>query len=404
MKISIVSYVYWPENFLINELAQNLVLKGHKVKVSTSLPNYQSGSFSDGYSLRGPYYENRQGVEIYRHPVVPRRRSIYFLTLNYASNILFGFLNLFRMWKTDVYFAFAVSPILNLIPAIIFKKITKKPLVVWYQDLWPDSFFAVIKKKDQGLLSYLLNFAVKFIYNNTDVMLIQNPMFAENLKRLGYDGKIHTVYNWAPSFGQGKNEQPDWMGSIPQDKFIITFAGNIGKVQGLESVIEAARRLELLDKEIFFLFVGDGNYLADLKKQAAGSSNILFAGRRPLSEMPLLFEKSDALLVSLARDKAFGLVIPSKLQAYMSAGKPILGFLDGAGAKVIQDSRCGLVAPAQDTMTFIEMVLKMKQQDSHYLLEYGRRGKAFFDQNFDSVKNINFIETVLSEVTRNHRA
>lgn len=403
MKINVISYVYWPEYFLVNELAENLVLKGHDVRVSTSLPNYQTGRTAEGYSLAGPYFEQNKNVKIYRYPVIPRLKSFYFLALNYASNIVMGFLNLFRMLGADVYFAFSVGPIVNVIPAVLLKKMTKKPLVVWYQDLWPDSFFAVTQKNDQSPLGKVLNSIVKFIYNNTDVMLIQNPSFMDNLNKFGYKGKIHTVYNWAPAFEKQNVQELEWMNAIPRDKFIITFAGNIGKVQALSSVIAAARKIESLDQNILFLFVGDGSYLPDLKNQATGLSNVFFAGRRPLNDMPILFQNSSALLVSLAQDKTFSLVVPSKLQAYMASEKPVMGFLDGAGAQLIKDSGCGLVAPAEDVNAFVDMVLKMKSQQAADLTEYGRKGKIFFEQHFNSSKSVSFIEKVLSDAIEAQR-
>lgn len=403
MKVSVISYVYWPEYFLINELTESLALKGHDVKVSTSLPNYQNGRFATGYSLRGPYQEQHSNVNIFRYPVIPRGKSFYFLALNYLTNIVMGFFNLFRMMRTDVYFAFSVGPIINVIPAVILKKITRKPLVVWYQDLWPDSFFAVTKKSDQGFVGLVLKKVVQFIYNNTDVMLVQNPMFIDNLNQLGYTGKVHTVYNWAPAFSEKTVEKLEWMESIPQNKFTITFAGNMGKVQGLSSVIEAARKIEKIDKTILFVFVGDGSYLEEVKKQAAGLSNVFFAGRRPLSDMPVLFQNSGALLVSLAKEKTFSLVVPSKIQAYMSSGKPLLGFLDGAGAQVVRESDCGLVAPAEDVDAFVQIVFDMKNKTSDQLADYGRNGKIFFEQHFESAKNIQFIENILVKTIRDYR-
>lgn len=399
MKINIFSYVFWPEYFLVNELAESLAQRGHEVSVQTSLPNYQTGSLAPQYSFfSGPYFEEYQSVKIFRYPVVSRKKSFIFLALNYLTNVMSGFFNLIRLPRGDVYFFFATSPLLFILPVILLKKITKKPLVIWYQDLWPDSFFAVTGINSKGLLLKILNLLIRFVYKNTDLMLLQSPAFEENLKRYNFQGRTELLYNWAPSFLPSQYE-PQWLAELPKNKFILTFAGNIGKVQALDQLVEAARVLQGESYGIHFALVGEGSYLPELIKrvQELGLTNIGFYGRKPVDEMPALFRRSDALLVSLKDDPTFNRVVPSKIQAYMTSGKPIVAFLNGVGADIVREARCGIVVPAEDKKAFVVQVKKLVSSTQAEREVMGRNGQQFFKVNFEKNAAIAKLEKFLQE-------
>lgn len=400
MKINIFSYVFWPEYFLVNELVEALTHKGHDISVQTSLPNYQTGSLAPKYSyFTGPYFEKFQSAKIYRYPVVPRKKSFTFLALNYLTNVFCGFLNLIRLPKGDVYLFFATSPLLFILPVVLLKKITRKPLVIWYQDLWPDSFFAVTGLSAKGPLVKILNPLIRFVYANTDLMLLQSPGFVENLERYNYKGRTEILYNWAPSFVAPASE-PKWISELPQGKFILTFAGNLGKVQALDQVLEAAQILQNQEPNVYFAFVGEGSYMPALQKRAQDLNllNVGFYGRKPVDEMPALFQKSHALLVSLKDDPTFNRVVPSKIQAYMTSGKPIVAFLSGVGADVVRQAECGVHAAAEDKLVLVSQIKNLVSKTTSEREQMGRNGQKFFEANFQRDSAILKLEKLLSEV------
>lgn len=396
MKVVVFSYVFWPENFLVNELAEELVVRGHEVSVQTSLPNYQTGDL-----VKRPFFEKFSGVNIYRYPVVPRKKTFIFLALNYLSNIIVGFLNLVRLPKADVYFLFATSPLLHFIPVVLLKKITKKSVVIWYQDLWPESFFAVTKKNPDSILGRFLELIVRWIYRNTDLMLLQSPSFQKNLDRFGYKGSVDVLYNWAPAMAK-TSEKPGWLTELPADKFIVAFAGNIGRVQAIHEIILAAKKLQDKETDIHFVLAGDGSYLPEAKAlvDSLKLKNVQFVGRKPLSDMSALFEVSHGLIVSLNDDPALSLVIPSKLQAYMSSGKPIVGFLNGAGAEIIKASSCGVVARAQNVDDFVDKILHLRQKPEQERLKLGQNALDFFKSHFEKSKGIAKVEQHLKALCK----
>ena len=152
MHILIFSQYFWPESFRINDVAKTLCEQGHQVEVITGKPNYPNGKISDGYKLLGYQLDIHDDVVIHRIPLIPRGSSRMWLALNYVSFVISGLL--FSPWvlrskKFDVIFVYGVSPILQAIPAIFLGWVKGIPVVLWVQDLWPESLSATgyIKNK-----------------------------------------------------------------------------------------------------------------------------------------------------------------------------------------------------------------------------------------------------------------
>lgn len=397
MKVIIFSNVFWPEHFLINNLAKKFVSKGHDIVNYTGLPHYPVGHFFSGYSvLKGPYVQDNEFGKIIRYPMIPRFNKMIFLAFNYGSNLISAILNLWRLPKADVYFVFAVSPILKVIPALVLKFFTKKPVVVWYQDLWPDSFFAVTKISQKGFLGSILTAVTRMIYKHVDCVLIQSEAFRPELVKAGFDKPIYFVPNWANEVVARHNE-PQWLNEIPTGKKILTFAGNIGHAQGLDNVLRAVAELNY--QHLQLVIVGDGSAKSELEKltHELGLRNVSFLGRRPSEDMPALFAKSDFLLVSLKQDYLFSIVIPSKVQAYMQAGKPVVAFLNGEGARVVTEARCGVSAAAEDVQSLTQALQSLTKLDDEALTEMGRAGRNYFEQHFTEEKVVSQIESILQE-------
>ncbi|QDK45345.1 glycosyltransferase WbuB [Bdellovibrio sp. ZAP7] len=398
MRVAIHSYVYYPESFLVNELAAELVARGYAVQAYTGLPNYPKGEFFAPYSLlSGPYTEKHEGVEIIRYPIVPRKKGFFWLALNYLSHLVSGLLCSFRLEKVDAHIVFATSPITTAIPAIIKARFTGAKVIIWLQDLWPESVSAVGALGRKSISYKIIGSMVRWIYKNTDVMLIQSPAFRSNLNEFGFKGKIVDVPNWAPSeIEQTKKEEPSWLKEFPQNELTITFAGNIGKAQAVSTVLSAANSLKH-HQEIKFVFVGDGSQKEWAEKYVRDRElpNVIFFGRRAVADMPALFRRSSALLVSLSDEPIFSMTIPSKIQAYMAAGRPIVGCLNGAGADVIRQSGCGLVASALNSEELSQVILNFKNSSKDQVSEFAANGKSYYQKHFAKEVAINAIEGVL---------
>ena len=187
MNILLWSQYFWPENFRINQLAAALHQSGLQVSVLTGKPNYPEGNVYPGYKTKGIQFERYEGMRVIRMPLVPRgNNSFTRLALNYLSFILSGYMfapKALRSQKIDVVFVYAVSPLLQTLPAIFIAKLKRAPLVLWVQDLWPESLLATGFVKNRYILQAVEKL-VRYIYRNTDSILISSEAFRIPISRL----------------------------------------------------------------------------------------------------------------------------------------------------------------------------------------------------------------------------
>jgi glycosyltransferase involved in cell wall biosynthesis len=387
MRILIVSQHFWPENFRINSIALSLYNLGHKVDVLTGKPNYPKGEYYEGYSLFSNSYEMKENIQIFRVPLIKRSSgSKLFLILNYLSFIIFGFFMgpwLLRRKKYDLVFVYATSPVLQAFVAILIAKFKKTPLILWVQDLWPESLIATGHIKNV-FIHWLIRQAVRYIYHHSDLILISSKSFEDPIKKYCKNKKIIYYPNSIDIFPTRKSKDVNIYFKGLNNKFIILFTGNIGKAQSINYVVDAAKILKKYQK-IHFLIVGDGSARQDAVKKAKylALDNISFPGQLASELMPGLMDRASALLITLNDHKIFSLTVPSKLQAYLSAGKPILGSVNGEAAKIIIESKSGLAAPANSSIKLAEIILEMYHLSEEKRKKMGMSGKKYFNENFN---------------------
>lgn len=405
MNILIVTQYFWPESFLINSLSTELAQRGHQVTVLTGLPNYPVGKFYPGYGfLKGPWKEKYNGsVDIIRVPLVARGSHFFRLAINYVSFVFFGiFGSLFRIPKNiDVIFCFGVSPVTLCLPAIFYKYILRKPLVFWVQDLWPESISAVGAIQSQKLLN-VVGKLVRFIYKRCDLILTQSEAFIPSILQWGADKKrVHYIPNWADPFKENSN-QPEWISQLPKG-FRVAFAGNIGKAQDVPTILAAAEILKK-DSEIKWILAGDGSEKKWLDEEIIKRNlqeNVYTVGKKNYDDMLPFFKNSDALLVTLTDQYIFSLTVPSKVQAYMSAGQPIIASLAGEGARIVKKANCGVSCSPQSAEKLAEAVVEMKNYSQEKRAQLGKNGYQFFLNNYKRDLVIDQIEIFFKNLIKN---
>jgi len=400
MKILLVTQYFYPENFKSNDIALELTERGHEVTVLTGLPNYPEGKIYKNYGFFKRVKENYQGIKIIRAWLVPRGKGGGIrIFINYFSWAFFASLRAFSLTfqkKFDVILVHEPSPITQGFPAIIVKKIQKIPLHFWVLDLWPESLSSAGGLKNKCVLSFFTKM-VKYIYNNSDKILISSKGFEESILAKGnYKEKLVYFPNWAEeSILKGDSDYP--IPFLPKG-FKIIFAGNIGVAQDVNSIIDAA--LILKDKsDIHFIFVGDGRskiQLENFVKENNLIETVHFLGRFPLDAMKTFFNQADVLLVSLKDELIFNVTVPAKLQAYLCTEKPILGMLNGEGAKIINDANCGLSVNAGDSIKLAEKIIELYEMSDKKRKILGANGFKYFEENFTMDKCIDNLETILN--------
>ena len=381
-KILVICQYYKPEPFRISDICEELVRKGHEVHVVTGYPNYPEGRIYKGYGVGKKIDEKINGVSVHRCFTFPRKKGSINRMLNYYS---FAISSLFYVLsskcktsdkkKFDVVYLNQLSPIMMSYAAIAYKIKYCTPIIMYCLDLWPESLVAGGIKRNSIIYKYYHKVS-KNIYRKVDKILVSSSMFAEYLNK---EFKINkSIIQYLPQYAE------KIFNNIPLKKengiFEFMFAGNIGSLQSIETIIEAADMLK--EKPIRFHIIGEGTQLEYLKNLAINLDNIFFYGRKPIDEMPRFYEKADAMLVTMKSDAVLSLTIPGKVQSYMAAGKPIIGAIDGETRKLISESKCGFCGSAENSQELANNILKFINSDTDRA-QLGKNARIFYQKHFE---------------------
>jgi colanic acid biosynthesis glycosyl transferase WcaI len=390
MRLLIVSQYFWPENFRINLVAERLVARGHEVTVLCGTPNYPAGRVFDGYGWFRRTREVWCGVQIVRVPVVPRGKgSKWRLAANYASYaISASLIGPFRCRdRYDAILMFQMSPVTMGIAAIVMKRVSRAPILFWVQDLWPESLVAVGAVRARWVLRPL-EALVGALYRASAYVLIQSRAFRSHVESRGVrSDRVHYFPNTAESFYMPlpADQAHPALAKVPMG-FRVMFAGNVGSVQDVPTILAAAE-LTRDRSDIHWVIVGDGSMRGWVETEVVRrrlTATVHPLGQFPVEEMPRLFAGADALLVTLRRDPILALTIPAKVQSYLASGKPVIAALDGEGAVVVEQAGAGLCAPAGNPGVLAARVLALRELDVAARNEMGRRGREYYLANFGS--------------------
>jgi glycosyltransferase involved in cell wall biosynthesis len=405
LRICIVTQYFWPESFRINDLVQGLVGRGHAVQVLTGQPNYPGGKILPGYSSLRPKRSEALGGSVLRVPLVSRGKgSGLRLAANYvsfaASASVLGVPGIAK--PVDVVLAYEPSPVTVGVPAWVLGKRRRAPVVMWIQDLWPETLRAT------GVLAdgWALNAAGRLtgvIHRAMDGLLVQSPAFIPLLESQGVAAsRITYLPNWADDYFKpmdvpsGAQERRD----LPKG-FVVLFAGNIGVAQGLDVLLGAAEQLRDIP-DLRWVVLGEGRQGEWLRNEIKrrGLMNVHLLGPRPSESMPTWFALADALLVTLRPDPLYELTIPSKVQTYLASGRPILASLDGMGAREVDSAGAGLTSPAGDAEALAAMTRRLYDLSPDERAAMGLRARAHYDRNFDRNMLIDRLEGILEQALK----
>lgn len=388
MRILIVSQYFWPENFRVNDLTQELVKRGHSVTVLTGIPNYPAGKVFDVFKEDRKAFDHYAGAKVCRVPMFARGSGSLSLLFNYLSFVLGACF--FGPWRLrgqtfDIIFVFEPSPVTVGIPAVLFGRLKQAPVVFWALDLWPETLAAVGVVRSPKVLA-AIGHLVRFIYNRCALVLGQSRGFLENIAKYCDDSsKIRYFPSWAEDvFSQDELKPAPEIPPV-EGSFNVLFAGNVGEAQDFPAVLDAAESLKH-NLAIRWLVVGNGRMMDWLRVEVSRRGLdrcFLLLGRFPVERMPSFYAHADALLVSLKRDPVFFSTIPGKVQSYLMAGLPLLGMLDGEGANVILDAEAGLVCPSGDAPGLAQSVLQLAAMTRVERLRLGSNGRVYANKEFN---------------------
>ena len=269
------------------------------------------------------------------------------------------------------------------------------PYVIDIQDLWPDTLQST-GMVSNGLLLRLVSAWSAFAMRHASHLVVLSYGFKTRLLEGNVGPPVTVISNWAPAevVTQAREIDPR-----PHDAatFNIVFAGNIGKAQSLDTVIEAAHRLKNEVSSVRFILVGNGIEVDRLcaASVAKGTDNVVFLPQRPVDEMGPIFANADALLVHLADDPLFAITIPSKTQAYLAIGRPILMGVRGDAAAIIDEAGGGLVFKPEDVDSLIQAVKTLRAMTPEAREAMGQAGAAYYRDHLAFDKGVDALTQVL---------
>ena len=394
MKILVVCQYYYPEQFRINDICEQLAQYGNSVTVLTGLPNYPTGKILNEYRWGRKRREKIRGVQILRCFEIGRKKGVFGLALNYASYMLSASINaLFLKCDFDVIFVYQLSPISMALPGIILKKRSRKPLYLYCCDIWPESMKNYISDENSLIYRTVSKFST-YLYSKCDAITVTSKPFIE------YFNQAHSIsierISYNPQHAEIDYFEMDF--SSEDDVIDFVFMGNIGIAQDIDCILDAAEKIKSIPK-FKVHFVGDGSYLVkskDLVTQRGMEDIIVFHGRYPLDEMPYFYKLADACLLTLKDNSLVGLTMPSKLQGYMAAGKVVIGAINGSAQEVINESKCGVCVNAGDSDSLAEAMKEFIESPVKYK-GCGENGREYFKNHF--TKDI-FMEKLEDELNR----
>ena len=393
MKILVVYQHYYPEPFRIHEICEDLVGRGHSVTALVGLPDYPTGKVPREYRFFRRRRENINGVDVRRCFEIGRRNSKIGLAANYCSYMVSASVKaLFLQHDFDVVYAYCTSPVLMAVPALVYRAFFKTKVVLHVMDIWP-ACLAAMNVREGSLLYAFMKRVSRRIYAKADMLLYSSRRFQTYLR------DIHHIdvpdENYLPQFADDVFEGlPD---AEPSPYTELVFAGNIGRVQSVETLLRSAAILQ--NEPIRWHILGNGaNYEGCLRlaEELKLDEKVILYGRRPLEEMPGFFAMADALLVSMREEEYVTCTLPGKVQSYMAAGKPILGSIGGEAEDVITEAQCGLCAKSDDPGAFAEIVLAFLADERR--AQMGGNAKRYYQEHFSKRGIMDRLERILISI------
>lgn len=394
MNILVITQHYQPEPFRISDICKELVLRGHSVTVVTDVPNYPEGEIYDEYRRHKRRTEIIDGVAVHRVFTIARHKSVFWRVLNYYSYSLASKHHVRRQkGQFDVVFVNQLSPVMMADAGVAYHKKYGKRLVLYCLDLWPLSLLAGGVHETSAIYRYYHGVSAR-IYREADCILVTSQGFLDYFKtEFGLDGERvqylpqYADITFAPAAAAQKKETVDLM-----------FAGNIGAAQSVETILYAADRLRA-QENLRWHILGDGSDLENCRALAERLklTNVIFYGRRPQEQMPELFSLADAMLVTMTASPIGERTLPGKMQAYMAAGKPVIGAADGEIELVIRQAGNGFCGAAEDAQVLAENVLRFLQADAKAL---GENSLSYYQQHFSKEAFLERLEETLRDTAK----
>lgn len=407
MKIGILTQFYAPEPGpaqLPTTLAEALAARGHTVRVVTGLPNYPTGELADGYGMARSLDEVRNGVTIRRVYLHPDHGSGLGRVANYGTFGVSSIINGLPTFQGADAVWVNASPVTLAWPIWALRSM-RIPVASHILDLWPESLFAsgFDRLSDNRVSARMLHGWTNSMYRGSDQVAYISPGVRQLLVDRGVPPeKLHYIPMWADeeTFKPGGILMRAEL-DIPADATVLVYAGALGAAQGLETLIDACALIN--DPQFLCVIAGSGSAEQGLRERASGLGSVRFIGRVAQPQMTGLLASADASFVSL-RDTPLGRVsTPSKTQAALASGTPILMAAEGDARDVITRSGVGWTAAPHDAHDIARAIQQLIATPRIERLRMGQLARTTYEREFSLDRAVPQVEALLeAAATRDH--
>jgi glycosyltransferase involved in cell wall biosynthesis len=388
MRIAFISQWFDPEGgsaAIPGSMVRALEARGHQVEVVTGFPNYPTGILQDGYRVRLHQVEQRGRTTVHRVALYPShdrsavRRMLNFLSFMTSAATLGAWFA--RRSKVALVYS---TPATVGLAGVVLRTVFRRPFVLYIQDLWPDTLVAtgMVPRRYERPATALLTHFCDLVYRRAGRIAVISPGMKHLLAERGVPGdKVVVVYNWVDE---------DIFRPVPArldpTAFTVMYAGNLGDVQGLDVLVRAVAGLtDLTDLRV--VLVGDGvarESLSRLAHHLGVADRVTFAGPRPIAEMADVMATADIQVVSLQDLPLFHATMPSKVQAILACGRPVVISAPGDSAELVRASGAGLVAAPGDVAALAETIRAAHALRGDRLEAMGRAGRDFYQRELSA--------------------
>ena len=402
MRILFISQLFDPENSIKGlEFARRLKALGHDVEVVTTFPSYPGGKVFQGYTQSLKQVEILDGIRVVRLPTfVSHGNSAVKRMLSYASfGMVASLYSLFGAKKPDVIYAY-YPPVIVGFAALLVGAFKQVPYVYDVQDLWPEALVATGMVKE-GRVTRLVDRLCSLIYRRAARVVVLSDGYRRALiSKQVTAAKVERIFNWCDEARMGQSTED---GSVVLDKqfFNILYAGNLGAAQALGHVIEAAHLVKQHGNEkVRFVFVGAGVEADRLKARTKELEldNVQFFPQVPVDQVGGILKLADALLVHLADEPVFEITIPSKTQAYLMMGRPILMAVKGEAGRIVKEAGAGMVVEPCKPDALAQAALTMATLPQSDLDVIGERGRLYYQEKMSMENGVASVDAMLRKI------
>lgn len=408
MRILLYSYNYHPEPIgiapLMTELAEGLVKRGHQVRVVTAVPWYPASEIPVEYRGRLYFTEERNGVKIQRCFVwVRQHRGLKNRVLFELSFMGLSLVQALRGWRPDLIFL-TVPGLPVCLPAALLKAIYRVPIVLNLQDILPDAAVHVGLLTNQKMIQVFSSLE-RFAYRTATRISVIADGFTKNLLAKGVEPeKIVEISNWVDvNFIKPLLKENNYFRreNNLEDKFVVLYSGNIALTQPLETLIDAAARLQHLPN-LAVVIVGKQEALARLERYRLqqGADNVILRPFQPREKLPEMLAAADVTMV-MQKHNVISFNMPSKIQVLLASGRPIIASVPaiGTAASAINKSGGGLVVPPEDPDALAQAILEL-YSDPEQVKIFGQQGRAFAEENYAFERALDRYEALFYDVIK----